>query len=86
MTTDTLLIALADARRRKEQADQDIRTIVAYARELTTPRPSRLADLAKAAGMSISGVRGAYTPADIDRAASLPCPPGTQPSQDDWLR
>jgi hypothetical protein len=85
MATDTLLMALADARRRKEQADRDIRMIVAYARELTKPRPYRLADLAKAAGMSISGVRVAYTRSDIDRAAALPNPPGTQPCQDDWL-
>ncbi len=35
------------------------------------PRPYRLADLADAAGMSISGVRTAYTKADIDRAAAL---------------
>jgi hypothetical protein len=77
MATDTLLLALADARRRKEQADQDIRMIVAYARELTTPRPYRLADLADAAGMSISWVRTAYKPGDIERAAALPHPPGS---------
>jgi hypothetical protein len=68
---DPLLAALADARKRKEQADQQIRLLLAYAREHTQPRPYRLADLAKAAGMSISGVRAAYTQADIAQAARL---------------
>ena len=45
--------------------------MLAYAREHTQPRPYRLADLAQAAGMSISGIRTAYTQADIDHAARL---------------
>jgi AraC-like DNA-binding protein len=65
---DPLLTALAKAQQRKEQADRDIRLLLAYAREHVTPRPYRLADLADAAGMSISGVRTAYSQADIDRA------------------
>ena len=68
---DPLLVALAEARHRKERADREIRVLLAYARELTAPRPYRLADLANAAGMSISGVRVAYTNADIQRAAGL---------------
>jgi hypothetical protein len=68
---DPLLAALADAKRRKEQADQQIRLLLAYAREHVQPRPYRLADLAEAAGMSISGVRTAYTQADIEQAARL---------------
>ena len=68
---DPLLAALADAKRRKEQADQQIRLLLAYAREHVQPRPYRLADRAKAAGMSISGVRTAYTQADIEQAARL---------------
>jgi hypothetical protein len=68
---DPLLAALADARRRKEQADQQIRLLLAYAREHVQPRPYRLADLAETAGMSISGVRTAYTKADIEQAARL---------------
>ena len=68
---DPLLAALADARTRKEQADQQIRLLLAYAREHVQPRPYRLADLAEAAGMSISGVRTAYTKADIEKAAQL---------------
>jgi hypothetical protein len=68
---DRLLAALAEARQRKEHAEHDIRLLLAYAREIIAPRPYRLADLAKAAGLSISGVRAAYTQDDIQRAADL---------------
>ena len=68
---DPLLAALAEARQRKQRADHDIRLLLAYAREHVQPRPYRLADLAQAAGMSSSGVRTAYTQADIEQAARL---------------
>jgi hypothetical protein len=68
---DPLLVALADAAQRKQQADCEIRLLLAYAREISMPRPYRLADLAEAAGMSISGVRTGYTQADIEQAARL---------------
>ena len=68
---DPLLAALADARQRKEQAVNDIWLLLAFAREHTQPHPYRLADLAEAAGMSISGIRTAYTQADIEHAARL---------------
>jgi hypothetical protein len=68
---DPLLSALVDAAKRKQQADRDLRLLLAYAREHVQPRPYRLADLADAAGMSISGVRTAYTRADIEQAARL---------------
>ena len=71
MTEDVLLTALKDAKRRKEQADHDIRVLLAYARELIAPRPYRLIDLADATGMSVSGVRTAYTGDDIKQAAHL---------------
>jgi hypothetical protein len=68
---DLVLAALADARARRDQADQEIRLLIAYARECVTPRPYRLADLADAAGMSISGVRVAYTVADVAAVTTL---------------
>ena len=68
---DPLLAALAEARQRREQAAADMRLLLAYAREIAAPRPYRLADLAEAAGMSISGIRTAYTRDDIDHAALL---------------
>ena len=69
--TDPLLAALSDAAKRKQRADHDMRLLLAYAREHVRPRPYRLADLAEAAGMSISGIRTAYTQADIEHAARL---------------
>jgi len=71
MTSDPLIIALRDARQRKQAADRDLRLLLAYAREVVRPRPYRLADLAQAAGMSPSGVRTAYTQAHIEQAARL---------------
>jgi hypothetical protein len=68
---DPLLAALDQLHQRKEQADRDIRLLLAYAREHVTPRPYRLADLAYAAGMSVSGVRTGYGPADIERAGQV---------------
>ena len=69
--SDPVLAALRAARARRDQADRDIRILLAYARELAVPRPYRLADLAEATGRSISGVRTAYTPADIDTARRI---------------
>jgi hypothetical protein len=68
---DPLLAALAEARQREEQAARDMRLLLAYAREISSPRPYRLADLAEAAGMSISGIRIAYTRADVQQAADV---------------
>jgi hypothetical protein len=68
---DPLLAALSDAAQRKRRADHDMRLLLAYAREHIQPRPYRLADLAIAAGMSISGIRTAYTQADTEHAARL---------------
>jgi hypothetical protein len=70
-TEDPLLAALADAAQRRQRADHQIRLLLAYAREQVQPRPYRLADLAQAAGMSLSGIRTAYTQADIEHAARL---------------
>jgi len=70
-SNDPLLTALADARQRKQQANRDIGLLLAYARCLTQPRPYRLADLASAAGMSISGVRIAYTDDEVRQAREL---------------
>jgi hypothetical protein len=74
--TDPLLAALAEARARKDQADNDIRLLLAYARELIWPRPYKLTDLAAAAGLSVSGVRTAYTTQHIDTAQHLLRPHG----------
>ncbi len=69
--SDPVLAALRAARARRDQADADIRILLAYARELAAPRPYRLADLADATGMSLSGVRTAYTGDDVSTARRL---------------
>lgn len=51
---------MARARDQRLAAERDRRLLLAYAREFTDPRPYRLEDLARAAGMSVSGVRTAY--------------------------
>jgi len=83
MNADPLLTALTEARKRKEQADHDIRVLVAYARELVTPRPYRLIDLAQAAGISISGVRTAYDRGDVETAARILTLPVGEPCRYD---
>jgi hypothetical protein len=70
VSADPVLAAIADARQRRDQADRELRLLVAYAREAVTPRPYRLADLAHAAGMSISGVRTAYTTTDVQHVTA----------------
>lgn len=69
--SDPVLAALEEARDRRNQADYDIRVLLAYARELTRPRPYRLTDLAAAAGMSISGVRAAYSRQHVEDAERI---------------
>ncbi len=71
MNDDPLLSALTGIRQRREVADYQIRVLLAYAREIAAPAPYRLADLAQAAGMSISGVRTAYGPDHIQHAAQI---------------
>lgn len=84
MSTDALLIALAETRHRRDTADQYIRTLLAYARELSTARPYSLADLAEAAGIAASAVPTAYTTADVHRAAAMPVTPSTEQFRDYW--
>lgn len=62
---DPLLTTLAGLRRQRHELDATMRRLLAYGREFTRPRPYKLADLADAAGMSISGVRTAYDTDEI---------------------
>jgi hypothetical protein len=71
--SDPVLAAIEEARNRRDQADRDIRILLAYARELTRPRPYRLTDLAAAARISVSGVRTAYAQEDIETAQRILC-------------
>ena len=80
--SDPVLAAIEEARNRRDQADRDIRILLAYARELARPRPYRLIDLAAVAGMSVSGVRTAYTQQDIETAQRILCAASDGHSQD----
>ena len=67
---DPLISALIGARIAKEQAEEEIRHLIAYGREFVQPRPYTLSDLAAAAGMSVSGVRTSYQSDDVDAVAA----------------
>jgi hypothetical protein len=73
---DPLLDEIAAARYAMLQAEARMRLLIAYGREFTRPRPYRLEDLARASGMSISGVRTAYDEDEIAEVARLT---GTRP-------
>lgn len=66
---DPLLVALGNARARKEAAETEIRQLLAYAREFHGDRPYKLEPLAEASGMSVSGIRTAYKDSELDAVA-----------------
>ena len=79
--TDRVLTDIAEAARIRREAEQRLRYLIAYAREFVQPRPYTLADLARAAGLSISGIRTTYGPTEIAAIATVlhrPCPPANQ--------
>ena len=68
---DPLLGEIGAARNAMLAAEARMRLLIAYGREFTRPRPYRLEDLARAAGMSISGVRTAYDDEEVAEVARL---------------
>jgi hypothetical protein len=64
-SADPVLASISGLRAQQRAADAAIRRLLAYAREFNRPAPYRLADLAAAAEMSISGVRTAYGDSDV---------------------
>lgn len=67
---DPVLAALADAHARRMKADEEIRLLLAYARQFVYPHPYTFGELASAAGMSVSGVRTAFGAKDIEKVAA----------------
>lgn len=68
---DPLITLLERARDRMLAAERDMRLLLAYGREFAQPRPYRLEDLARAAGMSISGIRTAYDGDEVAEVAAV---------------
>lgn len=68
---DPLLDEIARARDEARAAQTRMRLLVAFGREVVRPRGYELGRLAQAAGMTFSGVRTFYKPADVERVRSL---------------
>ena len=68
---DPLLSTLAHLHEERLQLEAAMRLLMAYGRCFTHPRPYKLIDLARAAGLSISGVRIAFTDDEITQAAEI---------------
>ena len=68
---DPVLSTLRGLARAATPARGKMRLLMAYGRRFTSPRPYKLIDLARAAGLSISGVRIAFTSDEINQAAEI---------------
>ena len=68
---DPLLSTLTHLHEERLQLEAAMRLLMAYGRCFTHPRPYKLIDLARAAGLSISGVRIAFTDDEIAQAAEI---------------
>ena len=68
---DPLLSTLRGLAAERLQLEANMRLLMAYGRRFTSPRPYKLIDLARAAGLSISGVRIAFTDDEIYQAAEI---------------
>lgn len=66
--SDPVLDELRRAHRERLDAESRVRLLLAYAREFT-PRAYRLESLARAGGLSVSGVRTAYSTVEIDEVS-----------------
>lgn len=66
---DPLLTALANEVAAKQDAEANIRRLLAYGREFVRPRGYTLESLAQASGMSFSGVRTAYDDREVGQVA-----------------
>ncbi len=69
-SNDAVLAALGDAHARRVRADEEIRLLLAYARQFVYPHPYTFGELASAAGMSVSGVRTAFNAQDVEKVAA----------------
>ncbi|WP_436790554.1 hypothetical protein [Yinghuangia sp. YIM S10712] len=86
MSRREFMTLLEDAQTFRDSWDCTLRALLAYAREFRD-QPYKLEELASAAGMSVSGVRTAYGPAEIWSVAMwmerLPENPAVMPPEYD---
>ncbi|MFD9484111.1 hypothetical protein [Streptomyces sp. NPDC059991] len=68
---DPLLHALDAARRRRAEAEEDIRLLITLGREFTGPRPYDCCALARASGLSDYLVRRCYGEQDIESVRQI---------------
>ncbi|MEU7906330.1 hypothetical protein [Actinoplanes sp. NPDC049118] len=68
---DALLAELEACRAQIDEAEHRMRLLLAYGREFVRPQPYQLKDLARAADISVSGVRIAYGEDEITEAAQV---------------
>jgi ElaB/YqjD/DUF883 family membrane-anchored ribosome-binding protein len=68
---DPLLAEIDACRDEMLRLERTMRLLIAYAREYVRPHPYQLKDLARAAGMSISGVRIAYDEDEVREVGEL---------------
>ncbi|MFR0359374.1 hypothetical protein [Streptomyces sediminimaris] len=66
---DPQLIAPGNARAAREAADREIRHLLAHGRDFHGGRPYKLQPLARAGGMTPSGIRTAYGPSETETVA-----------------
>jgi len=76
---DPVLGAIDDCRAEIDAAEHRMRLLLAYGREFVRPQPYQLKDLARAAGLSISGVRIAY---DLDQVREVTELTGMKPRRE----
>jgi hypothetical protein len=61
LSFDPLLFKLWELGQARLQIEAQLRRLIAYGRQFVEPEPYKLSDLARSAGMSISGVRSTYS-------------------------
>jgi hypothetical protein len=76
---DPVLETIDDCRATIDAAEHRLHLLLAYGREFVRPQPYQLKDLARAAGLSISGVRIAYDQDEVREVTELT---GLKPRRD----
>lgn len=68
---DPLLHALDTARRRRVEAEEDVRLLITLGREFISPRPCEYCALSRASGLSEYLVRRCYSGQDVESVQQI---------------